>query len=454
MSSLLCALEEVGQATRCLSGRCAPPAQTDEADTEAESASLESLLSSLPGCAQLGLLRLLHRVHSSLSSSCASLSSLQLAQSSLQSSQAALESELADARDACLGWEKRHWELEMRRRQEAAEGGARERLLRERLQESERRCVMVANRDRQFRHQLRKAETDCEKMADRLQRLMQGRETAATAAAVRLNDSRAKAAQGGSDGLLLQKLAKREEERRHALEQENAALRRCLLQLEQPLSKLTAAADDEAEEEETSATMASEAVLQLPWPVLEKAYSSRVHGLLELLTRTLTEARQQRPRACSLCRQHEESIAALQQLLSSQDTLLLSRLFAVPAPASLSSPLSPATRRLSLEAELAERQQQLSAQQAALTLSITRALHASPPRRQRRQLQQGRQQQADWTPLWSTAPPVCSPSPSPPSTPLWAEDEEGSEGSAGGAGGRRQQARSWQPIVMQPMDEQ
>ena len=451
LRSAFCTSDNVVDCTQYLSGALASLHLGD-----LDAPSLSSFLVELPAAYQPPLLNVLHALHRSLLSARQSLSSLQSSHAALVTSHSALHSQHAELQEAHVQLDKRLWETEMRRRQEEGEHAAKEKAMRAQVAEVERRAVMVANRDKQYRVELRKRELESDKLSERVLKLLQdrsGKDASHRTERECINEP-AQRSKARKEMDLTARLVQREEEKRAELLQENVAIRACLASLEAQLNAVVPAGpslDDSCErdaEHSPYRRRVEPSVAELPWRMLERTVQKRVAQKLQAIARKTalrTNDADERPTppspaACARCEQRRSEAQALQRLLeeqrlllSSQDALLVSRLFADVHPA----PQSPSTRRLSLDEDIADLLHAHQRSQAALD-------------RQREDLDAER---ACWEELQLTTTATCagdtdaealltplrsgrrarlesSPTPSPPTSPI--SDDEVTEDHADG----------------------
>ena len=256
------------------------------------------------------------------------------------------------------------------------------------------------------------------------------------------------------------RVLQREEEQRAELQRENAAIKAYLLDLDAQLGALDPeppahqppSVDDDGDDDwgvehsSSQSTMRSKhrSLAELPWRMLERTLHKRLTlrmraissssssgaatqaGRVEAESPTATAT--PTPRSpCAQCRPQAAQVAELQRaldeqraLVSSQHALLTSHLFTAPHPV----PLSPTTRRLSLDDDLADVLDAHSRSQAVLSRQRAQ-LDA-----ERAQLEEQRRRVGGggWPGRrWVTAE-VAAVTPSPPSSPCVWDEAEGEEG--------------------------
>ena len=417
-------------------------------------ASLPSLFSELPPSSQPALLNLLHHLHSSLLSARQSQSSLQSTHAALQCSHAHLHAQYGELHEAHSQLDKKLWETEMRRRQEETEHASREKALRVQAAEVERRAVMVQHRDKQYRHELRKRELEHDKLAERVLKLIQDKGGRDKAASERdcINDNKAAAerAKTRRDADVTARLLQREEEKRADAQQETAAIKAYLLTLEAHLTSLLPTPPEElvdADYASPSKRRPEQKLMELPWRMAERGVHLRLSQKLQALARHPSPSASDAdtahcptsaPAPCGACAQRRGEAEALQRRLEEQQTvaaaqeaLLSSRLFAAAHP----GPLSPATRRLSLDEDLAELLDAHRRAQRELERRRGEVRAEEAEWEERRRRADG--ERVRWEAADALLTPIttrrglhidCSPSPSPPTSPFDWEEAQDSEG--------------------------
>ena len=419
--------------------------------------SLPSLFSSIPHTSHPPLLNLLHHLHTSLLSTRQSLHSLSTTHSALLTSHTSLHSQYVDLSDSHTHLDKKLCEMDSRSRLLQTDCAQREKAVRAQVAEVEKRAVMVQHRDKQYRHELKKREVEHDKMAERMLKLLQerGGRDKGMGEKDAINDAhRGERGRGRREGDLTARLLQREEERRAEVQLENAALKAYLLTLEGQLDALLPSPVREEGGEvglSPSKKRTEQSVLTLPWKLVERSVHQRLTQRLQAIARhspsTLrtggSPARSTPstppppPRVCTDCQRKSQQVEALQlqlqshaQVLSSQDALLVSRLFSGPP-----IPLSPGTRRLSLDEDLAELVEAHQRSQAVLDEQRAE-LQVEREEWEERQRRGGRAGDGWlgvdelWTPMSERVGLriECSPSPSPPSSPFDWDDEREAEG--------------------------